>query len=124
MKERTVGYILLCTGIVIMAVSVYCVFLLFTHRIQPFQVFNENALHTEQPQISPQDLLTNPSAITELQTSIMTQIIEKQANKTLNIGSTTLLMYFIMLLGFRVSTLGVQLIRPIEVKLRMKEKQE
>lgn len=118
MREKVIGYILLGLGIVVMATSIYLVFMVFTGDIQPIQVFKEAVnIGTKQEPLSLQDMVSNPSALTEMQSQMLNQIIDKQINKTTNIFATVFLMYLIMLLGFRLSTLGVQLMRPIVVKL-------
>jgi hypothetical protein len=119
MRERVVGYALLSLGILVMAVSIYFVYLLLSNHLKPFDVFQGSLMPAaKQQSVSLQDLMSNPSALTQMQSQLISQIFEKQINKTMNLGATIFLMYFIMLFGFRLSTLGVQLIRPIQVKLK------
>lgn len=121
MSERVVGYCFLIIGVLVMIFSVYYLFLVFTNKATPLKAFHPDPFSNQQQTYNPQDLLTNPSAVTQMQTALITQVLEKQMDKTWDTAATGFLMYFIMLLGFRLSTLGVQLIRPIQVKLRTKE---
>lgn len=118
MHERVIGYSLLCFGIFIMMASVFLVYALFTHQIQPFRVFRDDLIQPAKKQsVSLSNLMTDPQALTEMQSQLISQVLGKQINSTMNIGATVFLMYFVMLFGFRLSTLGIQLVRPIQVKL-------
>lgn len=102
-----------------MIISVCLVFALFTNRIPAIQVFHsDSSVKTQQPAIGIEDLLNNPSSLTQMQTAVVSQVLDKRLNTMMNLSVTFILMYFIMLLGFRLSSLGVQLIRPINVRLR------
>lgn len=122
MNERILGYLLLASGIILMALSVCFVYLAFTNQIKPFTVFKETAGNNPNKASDMQDFIDNPANIAQLQKEIVTEIIEKQINKSMNMGATIFMMYFLMLFGFRISTLGVQLVRPINVKLSSLDK--
>lgn len=117
MNERILGYLFIISGILIMASSVYLVYAVFTNQIKPYLVFQETA-KTKDMTLTTTELMKDPANIAQMQKDIVTEVLEKQINKSLNVGSTIFLMYFIMLFGFRVSSLGVQLVRPIYVNLR------
>ncbi len=120
MRELIIGYLFLIIGISGMGFSFYNVYSLFTGETKPYVVFEDQKQDTKKPSFTTQDLLTNPSAITEMQTNLLSGILEKQMNKTINMGATVFLYYFLMLFGFRIATLGVMLIRPLKVKIRSK----
>ena len=118
MQERTIGYTMLIVGILVMAVSVFFVYLVLTNQVKVFEVFKGDVIQTTKQQPATlQQLMSDPSAITQMQSQLISQILEKQINKSMNLGVTIFFTYFIMLFGFRLSTLGVQLVRPIQVKL-------
>lgn len=93
------------------------VYALFTGELKPFIVFEEK-IRTEPKRPSMAELMVNPSAATEMQAALIERVMERQMNKSINIGATVFFQYFLMLFGFRLSSLGVQLVRPITVKLR------
>ena len=118
MKEKALGYIFLSIGVLVMAVSVYLVYLVLSNRITPFSVFQSNpAVVSSEEDTSAEELLSNPAAIAKMQQQIITTILDKQINKSMNLGATIFLIYFLMLFGFRLATLGTQLVRPIHVNL-------
>ncbi len=117
MKERILGYVLLVMGMLTMAFSVYFIYLTISNNITPFKVFQEN--ETDKPQVETvsKEQLSDPRIIASMQKEIITEVLDSQINKTMNLGTTLVFGYFLMLFGFRISSLGVQLMRPIEVKL-------
>lgn len=117
MKERVLGYILLTSGILVMAFSVYFVYLVVSNRITPFTVFQTKQPVSSETKTITQDQLSDPRAIAAMQQQIITEVLDSQINKTMNLGTTLVFTYFLMLFGFRIGSLGVQLMRPIEVKL-------
>jgi hypothetical protein len=124
MPERKLGYSLLVIGIILMVAAIYYVYLLFTNKVAAFEVYRPEVTNTKQQPVNIQNLLTDPQALAQMQSNMIQQIVEKQLNKTINLGSSIFLMYLIMLLGYRLSSLGVQLVRPINVKLRTKEEEK
>lgn len=117
MKERVLGYILLTIGILIMAFSVYFVYLVVSNRITPFTVFQPKQSVGSENRTITENQLSDPRAIAAMQQQIITEVLDSQINKSMNLGTTLVFVYFLMLFGFRVASLGVQLMRPIEVKL-------
>jgi hypothetical protein len=117
MPERVVGYLLLAVGIVVMIFSVYYAYNVLTNRIKPLTVYHASETKPQQP-VTQKELLDNPSTAMQLQSQMLSHVMEKQMIPSLNLGATLFLMYFVMLLGYRLSSLGVQLMRPIQVKLR------
>ncbi len=118
MRELLIGYLLITVGIVVMGFSVFQVYGVFTNQVKPFVVFQEEEKEAKKPSFTTQDLMTNPSLLSEMQTNMLSGILEKQMNKTINTGATVFLYYFVMLFGFRLAMIGTNLVRPITVKLR------
>lgn len=119
MKEYVIGYLFLLAGVAIMSFSAWQAYLLFTGKMPAYDVFKA-PVATEQPKLTSQTLLADPSTATKLQTEMFSQIIQKEMGKSLNFGATLFFMYFLMTLGYRFSLIGVQLVRPIKVALRAK----
>ena len=118
MSERVIGYVLLTVGLVIMCFSVWYTYAVVTNRVAPLHVFKSSPSSSGDP-IKVEDIQANPSqALMQMQTQIISKLMDRQMNQTLNLGATLFLTYFVMLFGYRLSSLGVQLVRPIQVKLR------
>jgi hypothetical protein len=121
MHERIIGYILLAVGICMMWYTVLQVFLLLTNQIKPFSVFQNTSKSTVQSPnkaLTQEEVMMNPAGAQQAQANMFSDIIEKQTSKSINLGATMFFYYFLMLFGFRLASLGTQLIRPINVKLR------
>lgn len=116
MHTKTAGYILLGVGIIIMLVAAFQVYTVFTGKSEPTSLFNAKGLS-----LDPQTLL---SGMSDIPTSALSKskplevFSPKDFNKTLNMTSHFFLMSFILGLGFKLSSLGVMLLRPVEVKMK------
>lgn len=118
MKERRTGYILLYSGIGTMLLAVVYIFLLFMSIVPPLPVFTGvdelNSILNTAP-------LSNPYAIGPNQTAQPNPLAALSGidlSRILNLTTTFFLMTFIITVGYKIGNLGVQLIRPINVKLR------
>jgi hypothetical protein len=121
MKGKTTGHILLLLGIGIMFFCVINVAMVLTNKIKPFSYFNLNPtqdisldLNNIVKQIPVGDKNIVSPGITLPKVNI---IPFETLNQILNISNHLLLMTFILGFGFRLASLGVQLARPINVKL-------
>lgn len=119
MREQILGYFLMSIGIVIMGISVYQVFQIFTNQTLPVMIFKDEAPTASS--INPIEALTNTEELTKMQTQLLSQMFDKQLNKSMNLAASSFVMYFVMLFGFRLASLGVMLVRPIVVKVKGKE---
>ena len=117
MQERILGYVLLVMGMLTMAFSVYFIYLTISNNITPFKVFQKNETDKLQVETVNKEQLSDPRMIASMQKEIITEVLDSQINKTMNLGTTLVFGYFLMLFGYRIASLGVQLARPIEVKL-------
>lgn len=116
MGTKSTGYGLLALGILIMIFSVVQVFLLFTNQIKPPTLFTEN--NTQNQTINPSGL-ANPQGTGGINFSaIIDQAIGPKLNQALNMGTYFFLMTFLGGFGYKIASLGIQLIRPIVVKLK------
>lgn len=104
MSEKITGYLLLLGGLVIMFYSAYNIYQVFTKQTQPIQLFAGQGISVEIPgSQTPSELVS-----------------ADYLNYTSNLTVHYLLMSFLVSVGFKVSSLGVLLLRPIEVKLQSK----
>ena len=123
MNERVTGYSLLAMGIVIMLFAVIQVYLVFTNKIQPPSIFQARALSVDlaklltssQPQIPKQ-----PSSAPQGQLEFLSA---KNVNQSLNMSLHFFLMSFVLGFGFKISSLGVMLLRPVTVKMKEEKPQ-
>ncbi|GEM_PF-1263392 len=120
MSEKVTGYVLLFAGLAIMVFAFYQVYLVFTNNAKPIKLFSgnpltNNLLQQSAPSIrSPQEGMTIPMPQIQV-------VPQETLNEALDTIAYYFLMSFVMGFGFKVSLIGVQLLRPIEVKLKTKE---
>ena len=105
MSEKISGYLLLLGGLIIIFYSAFSIYQVFTKQSQPIQLFSGEGIKVEIP---------GSKAPSEL-------IPADQLNEISNLTAHYLLMSFLVSIGFKISSLGVQLLRPIEVKLATKQ---
>ena len=124
MNEKVAGYILLVAGVVIMLISALSVYLVFTKVIKPVQLFNSTGISIDLGSMIGGNLnalnnagVTNPKSQTKPADIIPADLL----NDTSNLFAHVFLMSFLAGIGFKLSSLGVQLLRPIEVKLKAKD---
>jgi len=123
MSEKVTGYLLLVAGLAIMLFSFINMIMVFTNKAEPVSLFNISS-------DSSSGSLDINNLISELQqnnSQLSNQTIPQPKidilppevlNKTLNISSHFFFITFILGFGYKLSSLGVQLIRPINVKLK------
>lgn len=118
------GYLLLVVGLIIMIISVINIFLVFTNRAKPFSVFNLPSDSSSNSSLNISDLISqlqqnNPNALSQTISTPKLDILSPEVlNKTLNLSSHFFLMSFLLGFGYKLASLGVSLVRPINVKLR------
>lgn len=117
MTERTVGYILLVVGILIMIYSTWQIITIVTGKAQPPHLIDYK---TPESSISTDGLLgklqgSSGSAIP------MPQLFDPKAlNDIINLSIFYLVMQFLLGLGYKFSSLGVSMLRPIVVQVKNK----
>lgn len=120
MNEKTTGYILLIVGIVLMLLAMISVYLVFTKQMQPVQVISGPGISLDPNQLLGNALPTGAPSTTKIlpkQEIISGELI----NETSNLFIHLFLMGFVASIGYRLSTLGVQMVRPVVVKLKAKD---
>lgn len=113
MNEKVSGYSLLISGLLIMVFCVVNIVMVFTNKAKPFSVFNLSSGNFGGNSI-PLNINTNQSAPQPKIDILPPEVL----NQTLNMTTHFFLMSFILGFGYKLSSLGIQLLRPINVKLR------
>lgn len=122
MPEKVVGYILLTIGLVTITLSAWNVWQVFSGKSEPVHVFNFEGVSIDPSKFAPQ--LELPAEMQGLvnqrtPTSEPIEFISSEyLNETANLFAHIMLMGFIVSVGGRFASIGTQLMRPIEVKLR------
>lgn len=113
MDEKVSGYGLLFVGLALIAFAVFSVYTVFTGRAQPVNVFSFDSISV------PLSSLMQGAGEASLPTGgAELELFKADAlNKTTNTFAHLFLMGFVASAGFKVATLGTNLIRPIVVKV-------
>lgn len=121
MSEKITGYLLLSVGLGIMIFCVVNIFMVFTNKAKPFSVFSiQSSGSTSVPGLNDlvSQLQKNNLNASQVQLPKMDILPPEVLNQTLNLSTHFFLMTFILGFGYKLASLGVQLIRPISVKLK------
>lgn len=117
MNEKITGYVLLLAGILILGYSALNMTRVMTGKDKPVQLFHFSGIGINPSQLLPQNL---PDALRQQGQPV--QLIQPEMiNDTSNIAAHLVLMGFIATIGFRIGSLGVMLLRPVVVPVRVKE---
>lgn len=109
MSEKNIGYLLLSIGILFMLVSLGIIILTVTGSMSTISVFNIPA-----PVINTASFMPQIPGLPKPEGSDITILPSAAFNKILNLGVEFMLMYFILSVGFKLSDLGVKLVRTIK----------
>ena len=122
MTEKVLGYILLTIGLIIITFTAWNVWQVFAGKAEPVQVFNFEGISIDPSKFAPQVNLPEGMEGLVSQRTPTSQPIEfitpEYLNDTANLFAHVMLMGFIANIGGRFASIGTQLMRPIEVKLR------
>ncbi len=120
MTEKVVGYLLLVLGLVIMGYSAVSVYNVFTGSWEPVNIFSFSGISINTVDLIGGDL--SPAQRQELNSQMgnaqMEVISRDLLNDPLNLAAHLFLMGFVVSVGFKIGSLGTQLIRPIKVTVR------
>ncbi len=112
MSEKIIGYLLLAIGIIVIVASGFNIYAVFTRKMSPVSLFSLSSSSLDFSQLISGYLPPGSPAAPPL--SLPTDSL----NFTFNLSAHLFLVGFIAHLGYQLASLGVQLVRPIEVKLR------
>lgn len=123
MTEKATGYSLLIIGLIIMIITVINMIMVFTNKAEPVSLFDISA-DSSSGSLNVNDLISqlqqnNPQTVNQAIPQPKINILPPEVlNKTLNISTHFFFMTFILGFGYKLASLGIQLIRPINVKLK------
>ncbi len=118
MTEKVIGYLILVAGILLMVFSILEVYFAFTGKIKPYPLFNLPGISLDLGKfVSGEVPISNSEKPSN--SSLKTELVEKELiNQPLNFLAHLVLMGFLLNAGFKISSLGVQFLRPIKVNLK------
>ncbi len=136
MSEKIIGYLLLISGIVIIAFAAINVYWVFTGVTRPVNLFKFDGISIDTKAISNTPNI-DTSNLSAQQAEIIGQIFKEDPdkptkieiipadiiNQTANVFAQIILMGFIASIGYKIAGLGVLMLRPIVVKLKQKDSQ-
>lgn len=125
MSERIIGYTLLAAGIIMIIITSFQIFSVFTGSATPIPVFKvEPAKITQKTTTSDVLEKIQQGDFSELLNSGSgsipgLEVISPEAlYKMLNITVYYFLMMFLLNVGYKIASLGVQMVRPIKVEIK------
>lgn len=119
MNEKVTGYILLIVGIAIMLFSVINIYLIFSKELTSLKDTSNYSASGNTPVLGDiQKNLLNASGSINTNSLFSNFIPPQTINQTLIVTVEFFLFSFLLSFGYKISSLGVLLIRPINVKLK------
>lgn len=125
MSEKRTGYTMLIVGILIMIFAAVQIIFVFTGKANPIPMFEASqessgfdlqGLLEQMQRTSPYQVPTSGTNPTP--TPTVSFMDTNSINKMLNLLVYYFIMQFLLGLGYKLASLGVQLIRPIEVVMK------
>ncbi len=118
--EKITGYLLLIVGVAIILGGAFNIYQIFTGQTTPVQIFHFPSVSID---LSSSLLSSLPAQMrTTVPAMPPTEIISgTMLSATANLVGHLLLMGFMLNVGYKLASLGVQLIRPIVVQGKTKE---
>jgi len=104
--EKIFGYILLCIGLICISFAFYSMYNVFTNLTPPPEIFKMKSLS-----FSISAGVANPSTVTDI-------ALDPEVRKIVNMSLYYLFMLFIVMVGSKISSLGIQLIKEIKVEMK------
>jgi hypothetical protein len=125
MSEKVIGYGLLSLGVIIMLLCSINVVLVFNKKIEPVKLFNYEGVSLDLSSFIPSNGLSDQIKALSGQKAVepkKSEIISSaMINDTSNLAAHVFLMGFLVGVGYKIASLSIQLLRPIEVKLKAKD---
>lgn len=125
MSEKTTGYTLLAVGIIIMIFATIQIVLVLTGKANPIAIFQSSVKNTQSSNLDISKLLSqlqqNSQNVSFNPNAPSIQLFDpKVLNQILNLTVYYLIMQFLLGFGFKLSSLGTQLLRPIHIDMKNK----
>lgn len=118
MSEKVTGYILLGAGLLVIIFAALNVYQVFTNQAKPVQVFKFEGIALDASSLIPTD--ERPRNQAETQAPKMELISGSMINESSNLFIHLFLMGFVASVGYKIASLGVMLLRPINVAVKSK----
>lgn len=103
--NKTIGYILLIIGILLIVVPLWQTYNIFTGKSTPAQIFTKPIPIKVDQNISPTDIQG------QIQNALSKTIPTDSINNTLNLASWLLLMWVLIYGGGKIADIGVKLVK-------------
>ena len=104
--EKIIGYALFCIGLGCILFAFYSLYGVFTNAANPPEIFKM------------QNLSFSVSSGAVNQSTSVTVPLDSESRKTVNVFFYYLFMLFIVMVGSQISSLGIQFIKEIKVKMQ------
>ena len=118
MREKIIGYLLIVIGLIMIILPIISVFNVFTNRAQPAILFNLEGINIDLSKLTDRSLTQQQANISD-NNQLKTEVIPSESlNKPLNLISHIVLMGFVSSAGLKIATVGTQLARTINVKIK------
>ena len=104
MTEKIIGYLLIIIGVFVIFLSGLNGYQILTKKTQPIQILNLKGINI------------NLSQTTGIKQPPVDLISAKDLNNTLNFFVHLAVLGFFLNVGFKIASLGVNLVRPITIK--------
>jgi len=120
------GYVLIALGILVIFYSVVSVYSVFSSKSRPVELFKLAGISLDmsgmfEGSLSPEQ----QRSLKDSGASFKSEIVAPEVlNQPLNFSFHLLLMGFIASAGYKLASLGVMLVRPIKVKLKLEEEEQ
>ncbi|OGM20232.1 hypothetical protein A2955_01845 [Candidatus Woesebacteria bacterium RIFCSPLOWO2_01_FULL_37_19] len=119
MSERVLGYVLIVVGLIVIIFTAVNIYFVFTKKSEPVTIFNLPSISIDMSNLVGSE--ATPEQVADLKQSgkLKTELISSDVlNRPMNLIAHILLMSFMLNVGFKISSLGINLVRPIKVNLR------
>ncbi len=104
--EKVLGYVLFCIGLACILFALFCVYNVFTDAVKPPNIFKM------------QKLSFTTSLGRDSQSMAINIPLDSDARKIVNVFLYYLFMLFIVTVGGKLSSLGIQFIKEIKVEMK------
>ncbi len=122
MGDKLVGYLLLSLGLVIIGFACLSVYQVFSGSWKPVSVFSFSGISVNTLDLIGDKL--SPVQKAQLANPKIQLVSQDLLNEPLNLAAHLFLMGFVVSVGFRIGSLGVQLIRTINVNVNENNRYE
>ncbi|KKR28940.1 hypothetical protein A2715_05860 [Candidatus Woesebacteria bacterium RIFCSPHIGHO2_01_FULL_39_32] len=123
MTEKVVGYIYIIAGTILMVLALVSVYMVFTKKMVPVNIFSLPGISIDLSSVAPEVPKELQETQGEAASGLQTDLVAPEIiNAPLNLIAHIILMGFVLNVGFKIASLGVQLVRPIKVNLRGEQK--